>query len=237
MRSRFVIAGMATILERQEAAIGVIKAIAPQVKLMVITANDYTDQQALDLVSKFPLEIKSKLIINVPEQDMTDAGKFWGFGMAYDYYVTVDDDLIYPDTYVRDIVQESDRLHAPVSYHGYNLNTRQRFLNARFDKCHCLHDFPTGGVSNTEAQRDVIGTGVACFPAQSIQLDANDFIPMMADLNVAKAAMDQGVRMYVLAHSRGYLKHSAIVDKSRTIWSATAKDDSVQTKFIRSWTE
>jgi hypothetical protein len=229
-----ILGGMATIKSRFHALPEVLDRIVPQLDMLGLCLNDYTPGDIEFLKEELSDEVLRKLLFHIPKENLTDAGKFafWN-KLRWEYYVSLDDDLLYPKDYVSEIVEACNYYDGPVSYHGYNLKEGVNYLNARADKIHCLHDYPK------DEQREVIGTGVACFPFGIFedhegedQMLCLNFEPKMADLNVWKLAKKFDVQMTVLKHSRDWIKHSEKVEKSKTIWSETAKDDSRQTAFI-----
>lgn len=229
-----ILGGMATIKRRYDALPEVLSHIVPQLDMLGLCLNDYTPGDVEFLKEKLSENILRKVLFHIPNQDLTDAGKFafWD-KLRWEYYVSLDDDLLYPSGYVAEIVEACNHYDGPVSYHGYNLKEGVSYLNARANKIHCLHDYPK------DEQREVIGTGVACFPyGVFVNADGEDqmtylnFEPKMADLNVWKLARKCDVTMMALKHNLGWIQHSDKVQKSRTIWAETAKDDSKQTAFI-----
>lgn len=225
--------------ERHESLIDTLNSLVGQADMIGVCMNDYSPADFEIMKQQFSHEIMRKTLFHIPTEDLTDAGKFyWLNTIRPDFYLTCDDDLIYPDNYVNSIVQLCNHMDSPVSYHGYNIKRVdgmvESFIRGRMDKVHCLHD---SSITNIE-KREVIGTGVACFPQDCFThggedyLDAFGFVPKMADLNVSKLAARLGIDMYALPHHKGFIKHSLKVNKERTIWAETAMDDSAQIEFL-----
>ena len=229
-----ILGGMATFKQRYEALPEVLETIVPQLDMLGLCLNDYTPSDFEYLKKELSETVLTKTMFIIPQNDLTDAGKFafWD-RVRWEFYLSLDDDLLYPPEYVSKIVEACNHYDCPVSYHGYNLKEGERWLNARANKVHCLHDYPD------DVKREVIGTGVACFPNGCFtdkdgdnQLAYMNFEPKMADLNVWKLAKRMDVPLMCLKHAKGWIKHSDKVLKSRTLWAQAAKDDSKQTEFI-----
>lgn len=229
-----ILAGIATMRERHKSLIDTLESLAPQVDMIGVCLNDYTPGDFEMLRVDLSEQVMKCTMFYIPGEDLTDAGKFafWD-RMRWEFYLSCDDDLIYPPDYVKSIVERCNFYDCPVSYHGYNLKEGKPFIQARAHKIHCLHSHPA------DEWRDVIGTGVACFPFGCFtdkegdnQLAYLGFEPKMADLNVMKLAKRMEVPLMALQHEGGWITHSDKVDRKRTIWAETAKDDSKQTEFI-----
>lgn len=232
-QDRRVVAGMATFPKRFEASLEAINSIAPQVNTLMVCVNGdefYETEERYKL--ELPHGVLRRVVFYAPKYDMTDAGKFAAYNAPiYDYLLTCDDDLIYPKNYAKSIVNSAEKYGCPVSYHGYNLEPGLSYRRARRDKIHCLHPAMEDG------EREVIGTGVACWPKWSLGawLDLDTWAPKMADLNAAQVAQAVGTKMVALKHLGQWILHSEKVNRAETIWAEVEKDDRAQTKKIMEW--
>ena len=94
-----VIVGMATTSARKEFAEIAMASLRDQVDSIILYNNDeYTN-------------------------DLTDNGKFYGLNFIEEpcYYFTCDDDIIYPATYVQDMIAKIEEYGCIVTHHGRRL--------------------------------------------------------------------------------------------------------------------
>lgn len=164
----------------------------------------------------------SKMLI-----DAADNGKFFGLAQMKEpcYYFTCDDDLIYPVSYIKDMIEKINEHKCIVSHHGRIL-TRSGVPYYRGHKSfRCLND-----VAQDE-KIDVPGTGVMAF-------DTSYFNPKdlwlskdlkMSDLVFGLEAAKQGKKIMVLKHKMGYIQHAEI-NLKETIW-ATEQGNKRQTEI------
>jgi len=155
--------------------------------------------------------------------DKGDAGKFYWLGRVRGYYLSIDDDISYPNTYVMDLVHKIEFLNREVvvGYHGvdYPVIKPLEKLNERL----CYPVF-----SRVEHDRWVhcLGTGCCGFHTDLLPRATWDIfeIPNMADVWFAKYCLEQNVPMKVLAHDKGYLQHfsdMSIISIQRSCFSRT----------------
>ena len=163
-------------------------------------------------------QVDSIILYNNDEynNDLTDNGKFYGLNFIDEpcYYFTCDDDIIYPATYVKDMIEAIEYHGCIVTHHGRRL----RGLNVEYYRGHygyrCL-----GFIPNDEPI-DVAGTGVTAFRTDyfnPMQLShAND--KRMADCIFSLEAAKQGKDIMILSHKEGYFKDLQ-VPKELTIYN------------------
>ncbi|HJZ24431.1 MAG TPA: hypothetical protein VJ201_08340 [Candidatus Babeliales bacterium] len=165
---------------------------------------------------------------NEVNPNLTDLGKFYGL---YDlkesvYYLCCDDDIVYGDTYVKDMVSAIERTGTIVSHHGRQLLGLGRSYYRGHKSFRCL-----GSVLKEEVI-DVAGTGVAGF-------DTEYFNPIdliyskdmkMSDLVFSLEAAKQNKTITILRHNAGYLK-SLPQDEKKSIWFEHRKNHSRQNEI------
>jgi len=198
--------GLATMPEREELAIKTIASISPQVDRMFVVFNEYKKIPAW--VDSFP---------NVEPYcgsgKWGDAAKFMFVDFCDGYYFSIDDDLIYPPTYVEDMIEAIDNHDCIVSLTGKWYGSLPVY-NWRTDfsvRVHCLKDW----VENVIVH--VGGTGVMAFHTDFFDLKFTDFKRKnMADIWVAKVAHEQDVPIMALPHKANYLKYQK--PSGKTIW-------------------
>lgn len=136
--------------------------------------------------------------------DLTDNGKFY-FLQEYKqpvYYLSCDDDILYPPTYVRDMVEAIDRLGTIVTHHGRDLLSIDRSYYKGHRAYRCT------GANDIEKTIDVAGTGVTGFRTDYFNpLDlwrAKE--QRMSDLVFSLEAAKQERRIILLPHPHGYIR-------------------------------
>lgn len=136
--------------------------------------------------------------------DLTDNGKFY-FLHEYKepvYYFTCDDDLLYPKTYIQDMIQAIERTSGIVTHHGRKLLGVDRSYYRGHTAYQCLN------ANSYEGLIDVAGTGVAGFRTDYFFPDiwaSSD--KRMSDLVFSLEAAKQGKQITVLKHDKGYIKY------------------------------
>lgn len=185
-------AAMATMPEREQSARHVVERVSAQVDELYIYLNGYQDVP--------PWLLDTQAVHPVLGEDLGDRGKFAFLKGHSGYYVTLDDDILYPDYYVQHLVDgiERYRRRAVVGWHGavllgeavtdyYDPASRQVYWYRR----ECRED----------AFVHVLGTGCMAFHTSTIGITLGNFpAPNVADLFFAVTAQEQSVPLVVLAH-------------------------------------
>jgi len=164
------------------------------------------------------------VVNNEQDGDLTDLGKFrflTGFGVRAEYYFTLDDDLIYPKGYARDMVQAIQEHECIVTHHGRKLIGKGRKYYGGHVLTHCLEK------SLRDKEIDVAGTGVMAFDTRYYRPYIwRDQRMRMADLVFSEDAALSGKKIKALAHPEGYFKY---LNPKETIHS---KDQHHQDRLI-----
>ena len=162
---------------------------------------------------------------NSINNDLTDNGKFFGLTKQTEpcYYLSCDDDILYPPDYSANIVSAIDRLGCIVTHHGRLLTGLDKDYYRGHISYRCL------GSVGTEKKIDVAGTGVAGF--RTDQFDPSSVIMdsrhRMSDLLFSLEASKQKVPIIVLKHATGWLKDIP-VPKELTCFGMEAGNNQVQ---------
>jgi len=156
----------------------VIAKIAPQVDRVFVALNEY------DEIPEALLKFRNVEAV-IPKKDLKDAGKF-AFPVALDDIVfTIDDDIIYPEDYVENMLKFGDQIGLDNNIIGYQANAwvykkRQDGFGWRnhlfFKPCKKIY-----GV-------DVIGTGTACMAGKNM--------PRLEDIQHSKGYIDVGFSLW-----------------------------------------
>lgn len=136
--------------------------------------------------------------------DFGDAGKFHWLGKVSGYYLSVDDDIVYPPNYIKNIVAaiEAKGRKAVVGYHGILYPENLKAINDRITYA-CLQDVAEDhGVH-------ALGTGAMAFHTSLMPDDVSQAqifkTPNMADVWFARFCQNQKIPMISLRHRAGYL--------------------------------
>lgn len=110
-----ITASLATYPPRRDTLLDAVRKIAPQVDVLNIVLNEYTE---------IPAELSVFVNVNpvIPDHDTKDAGKFYLKPNA-GYVLLCDDDLVYPDDYVARTVARFEALKNPKVIGGYHTST------------------------------------------------------------------------------------------------------------------
>lgn len=163
--------------------------------------------------------------------DLTDNGKFF-FLQEYKepvYYFSCDDDIIYPSTYVQDMINAIEKYKTIVTHHGRILLGKGRNYYRGHKAFRC-----TGLVVNP-CQIHVAGTGVTAFRTDyfnpvEIWKSENK---KMSDLVFSLEAVKQERKITVLNHKSGYIVAQP-VPIQETIYGTEINDCSRQNELADS---
>jgi hypothetical protein len=134
--------------------------------------------------------------------DYTDNAKFLMIGYHDEpvYFFTCDDDIIYPPTYVEDMIAKIKEHGTIVTHHGRRLKAGHRYYKQPYGYS-CLAFNPRDYLI------DVAGTGCTAFNTEYFkptEIYKSKFL-RMADLVFSLEAIYQNKKITVLAHPKGYL--------------------------------
>jgi hypothetical protein len=147
------------------------------------------------------------------ELDLTDNGKFRWVSERTGYYLSCDDDIIYPRTYVKDMCDAIDRTGRIVTLHGRNLVGSGRSYYSGHNVYRCL------GHVQEDLMIDVAGTGVCGFHLDYFKPSeiwkSSDL--KIGDLVFSLEAAKQRKEIIVLKHDANYLTYQDDLPLSQTI--------------------
>ena len=160
--------------------------------------------------------------------DLADNGKFFKLSQIKEpcYFLTCDDDIIYPPTYVDDMVEAIDKHKCIVTHHGRILKKKNVPYYTGHTPFHCMKR------NLKELYIDVAGTGVtgwhtSYFHPKDMH-NAKDL--RMSDLVFSLEAKKQVKKIKLLTHQQGYLNVQNI-PLSKTIYGMEHKNDQRQTEI------
>jgi len=213
-------------LRKRQPLITVVKAVPAVIGIATFKGREKALQRTLDSLAGQADEII--VYDNERNTDLTDNGKFYGLKNRTDecYFLTCDDDIIYPPTYVEDMVQAIDKHKCIVTHHGRELRKNAKSYYHGHKSFHCMK------ANTVEQYIDVAGTGVSGWKTSyfcpSDICDAED--KRMSDLVFSLAATKAGKKIKVLKHNQGYLVAQNI-PLSQTIYGMEHKRDHRQTEI------
>ena len=186
----------------------------PENGTLCICLNNY------DSVPEFMVDPKIKVVRSQDVGDKGDAGKFYWVGLVDGYYLTIDDDMIYPSTYISDIVKAIDQYNkrVVVGFHGIDYPLTNGKPPRQTINYYCMRDVNAGRWVNS------LGTGCCGFHTSTLPyLTQLDFkIANMADVWLSLYCLKSRVPMRVLPHKADYfVSYGDVVDEC--IWKSCKK--------------
>jgi len=219
-----IVAGLATIPEREDVLEKVLNSICPQVDLLELSLNGY--KSVPYLIGKY-----ENVVTTLSSNEMGDANKFLHVDKYTNhYYFSIDDDLIYPSNYVITFIEKIEKHKCLITLHGSDVNPNMKsYYKGRTMKSHCLHD------SSSDVFVDIAGSGVSGYHTSFLKIRYKDFKePNMADIWMSMKAHEQGVKRLAISHKKGWLKYCLPPDKE-TIYETHSKKDVVQTQITNNF--
>ena len=198
-----ITAQIASLPERVDGLNKTVNSLINQVDMLFVGLNKY------DEVPGF-LTNNRKIVYALMDNSLGDAAKFYGVEDRTGYVLTCDDDLVYPEGYARYMVQGVKDHGGIVTLMGRRYDDRPIYsYRTGFTEIHrALVDI------SVVAEVHVGGTCAMAFHTDNFKITTDDFLmPNMADLWVAKAAHEQGVKIHSLPHPKRYLHHTRLSDR------------------------
>jgi hypothetical protein len=223
-----VICGLATIKERTTNLELTVKSIINQVDKLIVYQNGY--KEIFNFLENPKIEIISSLDTKI---DMGDAGKFYKVGQYSNcYYLTIDDDLIYPEDYVLNILTYLKKYENKVivSHHGKLMNEGSKsYYNDILKNYRCLDEVTDLSPIHFG------GTGVmGMYLSDNHHLKFELFkSPNMADTWIGKYAEDNNITILILPHKKEWLKYSLDLNDNNTIYRKYKNNHKTQNKILQ----
>lgn len=225
--SSTVHAGIASIPSRVDALRSVVDSILPQVDCLHIYLNDFGEPPewilGLNGVRAYTSDTYGLI---------GDAGKFFPFisgnASSCEYYLTIDDDILYPPDYVMTLLSKHKLYECPVGVHGslvkdgslgyYTLSNRYVF------------HFRDELASDTRVH--LLGTGTALFSKKDLRGMNYIFLyPNMADIWIAKYFSERSIPLIAVSRVFDWLKP---IETDRSIWTANKNAETLQAHIVNS---
>lgn len=211
-----VYVNMATIPQRIESLKMVIPSIYGQTDELNVYLNGFDD------IPEFLKRPGINIARSQDYGDKGDAGKFFWSDKVNGYYLTIDDDILYPRGYVSKIIEgiDSRNKEVPVGMHGEIFkNQINHWTRDRLGTYHFAMEV------KKDAPACVIGTGCMGYHTEGVSVKPEDFrIPNMADVWFTRICVEQRKPRIVLSHPQGWLKIIPIPHND-TLWGKTVNEE------------
>lgn len=205
---------------RKKTLIKTIESIYDQCDVINVALNNYDE---------IPQELyDNKINIFITNNEKGDAYKFIDLTNSNGYFFTMDDDLVYCQDYVKNMVDNVEKYGRKniITLHGrsfkkfpirsyYNDTTKVYHFSNQLDK---------------DLNVNVGGTGVMAFHTELFKVDINFFEkPNMADIWIAAIAKKKSIPITCVKHTS---KDVIQQDISESIYSIHQKNDLIQTQVL-----
>lgn len=207
--------------KRINSLVKTIESIYDQCDEINIFLNDHEGE----IPSKF---FDKKINLYFSDNSYGDALKFAKLMESDGYYLTIDDDLIYPPNYVDHMIMRCKEFsnERVISLHGRKFDKKpiKSFYNSYVEFYHCLR----------HQKRDAFihfgGTGVMCFHTSLMKIPITYFEhPNMADVWVGKYCIENNIDVLSIAHEKDFLTYQP---QTTTIYDTHSNSDDIQTKIV-----
>jgi len=240
---------IASIYEREDCLIDTLNSLIPQLKkndTINLYLQRYTDSpKALELKSKF----KNINIIydweyrnlQANEVNFAELGYFL-FENIKGYVFLCDDDIIYPNTYIKDTIKQYLIYNNLNSYSGTIVGYHGKIIKKRpianyYNDCYTYNCL---GEVTQDVQCDILGAGVMCYHTDifNFQMNSNELqkYPIhMRDIHVSLQALREGLKLVCLKHSKDYFTYNEKMKGKETIFDVYSNNPLIQTKIINDY--
>ena len=210
--------------KRTDSLIKSLKSIIDQCDEINVALNDHYDTELPEFL------YHPKINIFYTDNSLGDAFKFLNLENSDGYFFTIDDDLIYPPTYVSDTIKKCNEYgnKKVITYHGRSFKSFpiSSYYRSATERYACLEK-----VKNDEKVQ-FGGTGVMCFHTSLMKVPIEYFkYPNMADVWIGKYCLQNNIDIMCLKHEKGYIKY---IPQKITIYEVESKNDSLQTSVVNS---
>lgn len=169
-----------------------------------------------------------KINLTFTDNSKGDAFKFLYLDSSDGYFLTIDDDLIYPSNYIEFMIGNCKKYNNKkiITLHGRNFSKFpiSSYYKSATERFQCL------GEVKKDVRVQFGGTGVMCFHTSLIKTNIDYFLyPNMVDIWIGKLAKDNNIEIICLEHRPGYIKE---IPQETTIYYESVNNDKLQTKIV-----
>ena len=220
-----IIAGVATIPSREAAFREMLASVADQVDQLHVYLSGH-----VGYLTGLPENCQQH---KLPGDPYGDAGKFIGLADAYEqhgYYLSLDDDLLYPPDYVETLIAGIERYDQRLvcSFHGrwFGRFPITNYYRGATHRYYCLRKV------GQDVPVHVPGSGCMGFHTSALRLGMGDFPSRsMADVHMAVVLRRQHVGPICLKHAADWIQHLPI-EHGSSIYNLHKDDCAEQTRRI-----
>lgn len=219
--------GMASIPDRMKGMIRTLTTLLPSCDNFDLYLNDYP------LGFSLPILEDPKVNVFRSPPDLGARGKLYMAHRTPGYYLTVDDDLVYPPNYVYNIVQgiEKYKRQAVVGYHGVLFAQRPDPMNPP-----TRHLFSHQGMLERDMPVHMLGTGLMGYHSDTLMFGWREMQPGKIDEQVAWRAQDTRTPLIVLAHpSRWVVEDDSLKYRGALRRNVQASEEAMARIAAREW--
>jgi hypothetical protein len=207
--------------KRIDSLVRTIKSIYDQCDEINIFLNDHEGE----IPSQF---LDKKINLYFSDNRYGDALKFAKLIESDGYYLTIDDDLIYPPNYVEHMITRCKEFlnKRVITLHGRKFSGQPitSFYSSYIEFYHCLR------YQKRDAFIHFGGTGVMCFHTSLMKIPIAYFeLPNMADVWVGKYCFENNIQVLSIAHDKDFLTYQP---QKTTIFDTESNSDTAQTKIV-----
>lgn len=203
--NKLITANMATFPSRSYIVEDTINSIYNQVDVIRIYLNEYKE---------IPNFCKRPKIISILGDNLEASGKFYWATNKNEYYFTIDDDIIYSDDYVYNMISAIQRFNDSViiTMHGGILKDKNMIntyyrnpVNKEGGAFQVAYNF--GHFEKNDTFIQILGTGVSLFNTNAFPIDCREFLYTDSnDIEVSILAQKRKTPILMLNHKANYLK-------------------------------
>ena len=193
-----IAAGVASVPSREQGLKQAITALMPQVNEIHVFLNGYEDVPAW-LLGRSGINIYQSQQFD----DLGDAGKFFGFSHTdCEYYLTFDDDIVYPEDYAEKLVAAAKKHNAPVGVHGSLL----RYPVSGYYGQSARHVFHFANGNGIDRKVHILGTGTLCVEKKRLPSLPKFYYRNMADIWFAKHCVESNIPQICVSRAENWLR-------------------------------
>jgi len=175
-----------------------------------------------------PILYDDKVNLYFTDNSKGDAFKFLRLSESDGYFLTIDDDLIYPPNYVEYMIAKCKEYgnSRVMTLHGRNFASFPitSYYKSATERYACLDTVK----KNVLVQFG--GTGVMCFHTDLFKVVIDYFMaPNMADVWIGRYCLDNKIEILCLRHESGFIKY---IPQKTTIYDHESKSDKIQTDLV-----
>ncbi|MDX1629394.1 MAG: hypothetical protein R3345_11880, partial [Fulvivirga sp.] len=221
-----VTASLASIPPRKDVLKKVIDSILPQIDKLNIYLNEYEE------TPDFLQNEKIKIFRSQDHGDLADNGKFFNIQGLKGFHITLDDDILYPEDYVKTLLKKLKTYHYMVGLGSHGVKIKESF-NRYYDiSSREVMSFYLRNPRDHYAH--IIGTGTLAYHTKYVNftLDEVDHTRMI-DIYFGLHCQKNNIPLICIAHERGWMQELETPKESR-IFDRFSTSDDKQTALVKS---